>query len=148
MRIKNSTNIPTDTIRTMVRFVVPPGVAGFDVRVNNTAGACFRGRAYAKGHPHHDRPCPFIIVSICQAERLPPIDVRHRGGYLPMPAMTREEMLLVLLAHELRHLWQGRVKRGRRIYGARGQYSERDADAYALRALRHWRRGEPMPKSL
>ena len=145
MRIKNYTNVATSTIREMVRFAVPPGVAGFDVRVNNT-GARFRGRAYAEGNSIHDRPCPFIIVSIGRSERLPPIDVRHRGGYLPMPAMSREEMLLVLLAHELRHLWQGRVKRGRRVYGARGQYSERDADAYALRALRHWRRGEPMSK--
>lgn len=60
-----------------------------------------------------------------------------------MPAMTRSEAVLFVLAHELRHLRQARVKRGRRVWGARGQFSERDA--YALRALRHWRRGEAMP---
>jgi hypothetical protein len=59
--------------------------------------------------------------------------------------MTREEAVLFVLAHEMRHLWQARVRRGRRVWGSRGVLSERDADAYALRALRHWRRGEEMP---
>ena len=30
----------------------------------------------------------------------------------------------------------------RAVWGARGQFSERDADAYALQALRKYRRGE------
>lgn len=35
MRIKNHTDIPNGTIRKIVRFVCPPGVSGFDVRVSN-----------------------------------------------------------------------------------------------------------------
>lgn len=62
-------------------------------------------------------------------------------GYLPAPAIgSRVEALVYIMAHELRHLWQARVPRGRRVWGARGQFSERDADAYALRMLRAWRR--------
>lgn len=37
---------------------------------------------------------------------------------------------------------QARVPKGRRVWGARGQFSERDADAYAIRTLRAWRRRE------
>ena len=35
---------------------------------------------------------------------------------------------------------RARIPRGRRVWGARGQFSERDADAYAIRMLRAWRR--------
>lgn len=73
-------------------------------------------------------------------------EVRRRaeahGGYLPCTWGNRREALLYVVAHELRHLWQARVPRGRRVWGARGQFSERDADAWALRMLRRYRRGE------
>ncbi len=145
MRLKNYTDIPTAAVRRMIDFCRPPGISGFDVRVSNLGGKGCRGRAYYQGSAYHDRACPFVVVSVQRGPHVSAVPVRRRSGYLPMPAMSREEALLFVLAHELRHLWQSRVKRGRRVYGARGQYSERDADAYALRALRHWRRGEPMP---
>ncbi|OGA72887.1 MAG: hypothetical protein A3G81_22525 [Betaproteobacteria bacterium RIFCSPLOWO2_12_FULL_65_14] len=65
----------------------------------------------------------------------------RNGGYLPMVIGSRMEALVVLIAHELRHLWQAKHTRGK-VYGARGRFSERDADAYALRMLRRFRRGE------
>ena len=143
MRLRNYTDIDDVLIRRMIAFAVPSGVTGFDVRISNLGGGGVRGRAYYRGSGFHDRACPFVIVSVQRGERLP-----QRGasrGYLPMPAMSRTEAVLCVLAHELRHLWQAKVKKGRRVWGARGQFSERDADSYALRALRHWRRGEPMP---
>ncbi len=62
------------------------------------------------------------------------------SGYQGITVFTPEEALLVVLAHELRHLWQFTVPLGGRVWGARWQYSERDADCYALRILRRWRR--------
>lgn len=63
------------------------------------------------------------------------------GAHLPDPWVAdRTEALVFVAAHELRHLWQAIVPRGRRVWGARGQYSERDCDAYALKMLRAWRR--------
>jgi hypothetical protein len=53
-----------------------------------------------------------------------------------------EEALVYVMAHELRHLWQALHPKGYRVWGARGQMSERDTDAYGLRMLRAWRRGE------
>ena len=57
---------------------------------------------------------------------------------------SRIEALLWVLAHELRHLWQAASTGKRRgmVYGAKGRFSERDADAYALQMLRRYRRGE------
>jgi len=138
MRLKNHTDIPTKLIREMIAFAKPANVTNFEVTIRN------RGEGYS-GHAAPRILTPSIVVSISKKKRRPQLLYRHLGGYLPMPAMTREETVLLVLAHELRHLWQGKVKRGRRVWGARGQFSERDADAYALRALRHWRRGEPMP---
>lgn len=142
-RLRNYTDIPTSLIRTMLAFCQPSNVTGIDVRISNLGGNGYRGRAYPEGSACHDRACPFIIVSVQRGSRVKP-RAAH-GGYLPRPPMTREEAVLFVLAHELRHLWQAKVRRGRRVWGSRGVYSERDADAYGLRALRHWRRGEAMP---
>lgn len=142
MRTTNTTDIPTDMLREVIRFVCPPGVTGFDVRLNNTKGV-YSGRAYTQGSSYHDRACWFIVVHVGPRERFPRKggEVCPRGGYLPAPWLgDRTEALVYVVAHELRHLWQGRIPRGRRVWGARGQYSERDADAYAIRMLRAWRR--------
>lgn len=144
MRLRNYTDLPDATVRAMIAHAKPPGVAGFNVRISNAA-SWYRGRAYSQGSSYHDRACPFIVVSVAKRPTFPAREP-SRGGYLPSPPMSRTEAVLFILAHELRHLWQARVPRGRRVWGARGKFSERDADAYALRALRHWRRGEPMPR--
>lgn len=147
MRIRNSTDLPDTLIRDLVRVVTPPGVVSFDVRVTNARDRRARGVAYHEGHGSHDRPCPFVIVRVPRTDTgsrftfNAGVGRRRRKGYLTISMGSRAEVLVVLLAHELRHLWQARVKRGRRVWGSRGQFSERDADAYALRALRRFRRG-------
>lgn len=81
------------------------------------------------------------VVRVTQRMVRPAKPGARRGGYLPRPTICNQvEALVYVMAHELRHLWQERVPRGRRVWGARGQFSERDADAYALRMLRAWRR--------
>jgi hypothetical protein len=141
MKLKNHTDIPTDLIKDIIRFVRPPGISKFDVRISNlTHGTKGRGRAYYRGSGYHSTADPFVIVSIATAERFKPYVSWEHKGYLPIVHGSREEALVTLLAHELRHLWQEKVKRGHRVWGARGQFSERDADAYALHKLREWRR--------
>lgn len=143
MKLKNSTAIPNDTIRTVLRAVCPPGVTGYDVRVGTSRGV-LHGRAYAKGSSYHATAAPFVNLYIGRADQFPaPPCAPHRAGYLPRPWLASQvEALVYLAAHELRHLWQARIPKGRRVFGARGQYSERDADAYAIRMLRQWRRRE------
>ena len=55
---------------------------------------------------------------------------------------NRKELFIHILAHELRHIWQAKHKRGWRVWGSRGQFSERDADAYAIHKVREYRRNE------
>ena len=65
-----------------------------------------------------------------------------KGANLPVDLYSRIEALVLVTAHELRHLWQAQHPKGWRVWGSRGQYSERDADAYAIRMLRAWRRSK------
>jgi hypothetical protein len=65
--------------------------------------------------------------------------IKNGKGYLSMTFLSAEEELVHTLAHEFRHMWQWYYPKRKRVWGARGQYSERDADAYAHRKLREWR---------
>lgn len=142
MRLRNATEIPNELVRDVIRFVCPPGVTGFDVRLGKSGGGD-KGKAYVGGSRYHDRAVPFINVYLDPATvyPTPPGAARSAGlGYLPRPRCANAvEMAVYLLAHELRHLWQKRVPRGRRVWGSRGQFSERDACAYGIRMLRQWR---------
>ena len=165
MRLKNYTNISDDKIRQIIKFVRPNGISNFDVRISNSQSDIFRGRAYYEGSNYHDTLNPFIVVRVTKNESAFPYLVRytsHRrsklklnplsgklesvsyntgtGGYINHLLLSREEAVVHVIAHELRHLWQTKVKRGYRVWGARDQFSDRDADAFAIRKTRKWRR--------
>ena len=136
--MQNTTTLDDATVKEALEFVAPPGVSG-DVMLRKTSGT-LAGYAYWKGSSYHASARPFVTLRVGDGfprGPRPPVG----PGYLPTPALgSRVEALVYLAAHELRHLWQARVPRGRRVWGARGQFSERDADAYAIRMLRKWRR--------
>lgn len=153
LQISKAANLDRALISDIIREVKPPGVTGFDVRIKcgrirgwaYTQGCTGRslkgGRRNAKGR--HVWNIPYVVVYIpAYAERQGRIYHRSEPhkGYLGVTCYTRTEACVYILAHELRHLWQARVKKGHRVWGARGQYSERDADAYAIGRLRQWRR--------
>lgn len=155
MRFQNFTPVPNEELREIIRFCCPPNVTRFDIAFKNSSRG-FRAWAYYNGTPHHERSLirrglrepnvcqrytPLVTISI------PPIgDVTYpsfhvgHGGYLPSVQFTQQEDIVHLVAHELRHLWQNKIKRGYRVWGSRGQFSERDADAYAIQMVRQWRR--------
>jgi hypothetical protein len=138
VRLKNYTDLPDNTIREIIRAVKPSGVSNFDISIKNCAST-FRGRAYYTGCAYHDTASPLVIASIGKADKFP-LSAAVPGGYLPVILYTRLEALVFVVAHELRHLWQAKHPRGWRVWGARGQFSERDADAYAIKSLRSWRK--------
>lgn len=152
MKLSNSTDIPNATIRAIVRAVRPTGIANFDVTIRNTKGKGCAGTAYTQGSGYHATANPFLVVRVARTDTLARCVRAADGGYLPIVWGSRTEALLFVLAHELRHMWQAggaldsrkRVVKPRRgmVYGSRGRFSERDADAYALQMLRKFRRGE------
>jgi hypothetical protein len=71
------------------------------------------------------------------------------GGYIDHLILSREEALVHVLAHEFRHLWQvNHPKKRGKVWGARGLYSDRDADYYAIHKTRAWRRLHSQPKEV
>lgn len=139
---RNHTNIPDAVAKAIYEAVKPSGLSAHDVSIKNYGRHGGRGAAYYHGSAYHASARPFITVSIPRTEAKARVIRPARQGYMRIPTGSRLECLVLLLAHELRHLWQAKVKKGHRVWGARGQFSERDADAYALSMLRKFRRGE------
>lgn len=147
MRMRNYTPFDDEWLRRMIAAVKPPGVSGFDISFKNGEGN--RGVAYTKGSSYHTSgrggvrrsSVPYVVVAVNSKSRFPCTTANY-GAYLGITHYTMAELAVSITAHELRHLWQARVARGRRVWGAKGQFSERDADAYALQMLRKYRRGE------
>jgi len=136
MRLVNNTDLDDDSIRNFIRAVRPSGISNFDVHIGYGVG---RGVAYTNGHHAHDRKCPFIKVFI--SKNFKPYQTTSRGAYISRWLYSQTEQLIDLLSHELRHLWQAKHSKGK-VWGSKGQFSERDADAYSLNMLRKFRRGE------
>ena len=139
MRIKNTSNFSSDMIREIIAFVKPNKVTNFDCWVKKSQHG-FAGRAYCSGCSYHGRWCPYIVVRIGENKYPYTIHKNQKKGYMEITLYSAEELLVSVIAHELRHLWQKKVPRGWRVWGARGQFSERDADAYAIHMVREWRR--------
>ena len=140
MRIKNTNkSFSTQQIKDIVRFVKPNGVSNFNINIKNSKGK-WGGRAYVSGC-HYGKNAGRVLVVVRIGENRFPFRYKpRRSGYLPWTVFTKLELLIHLTAHELRHLWQAKHPRGWRVWGARGQFSERDADAYAIHKVREWRR--------
>lgn len=145
----NYTDLPDGEVRAIYAAVCPSGLRAHDVSIKNNDGGG-RGRAYVEGSSYHKSRRPFVIVSIPKTEKAARYLRPGGDGYLPIAHGSRREVLVYILAHELRHLWQAKAKGTPRgmVWGARGRYSERDASAYGLQMLRRYRRGElgvPLP---
>jgi hypothetical protein len=162
VKIRNLTVLPTARLRELAVFAAPPGVAGVFITFKHRRSYC--GRAYcdnwlssrkgeSRTYLEKNRgwtELPDLVIGVPKKPRGQG-KIEHNNnwikkgrGYLRSVEYTQAEAIVHLLAHEMRHLWQAKISRGYRVWGARGQYSERDCDAYAIRAVRHWRRaGSP-----
>lgn len=156
MRFENFTKTDNGLLREIIRFCCPSGVTRFDIAFKNCDS--YRGRAYAEGCYHHSASSvrkrgfadasttstPYVVIGLAKCPSLgkwtKPLRFHQGGGYIGGVVFSHTEAVVLIVAHELRHLWQAKIKRGYRVWGARGQFSERDADAYAIRMTRAWRR--------
>jgi hypothetical protein len=139
MRITNTSKFTRAEIAEAIRHARPAGLRHFLVEVTDTRTCLARGRAW----PESNR----VLVRVNRRGKFPMTGARkgkqrEKGsGYMVWPWFASDmEVLVYIMAHELRHIWQAQVPRGYRVWGARGQYSERDTDAYAWKCLRSYRR--------
>lgn len=165
MKLTNYTKFDTELIREIIRFARPPGISNFDISFKNS-GNGWKGKAYYAGCSYHDGGrVPLVTIGVPKDRlfnfktgesriRNTTEELRYKrprvrdfgSGYLRSVQYSPVEDMVHLIAHELRHLWQAKNPTGRRAWGARGQFSERDADAYAIQKVRQWRRRGPAEK--
>ena len=69
-------------------------------------------------------------------------NLNYYNGYLDFLLLNHYETLIHVLAHELRHCWQeqNRKNRSNWIYNSYGKFSNKDADSFAIRKTREFRR--------
>ena len=139
MRLKNTTDLTNEDVRKIIYFVRPPNISNFDVMVKN--GKALAGRAYYKGSGYHSTAHPFVVCRL--PDKYPKTLKTYQIGQLRGKKyflLNKMEALVYVLAHELRHLWQSKIKRGYRVWGSRGQFSEIDTESYAIHKLREFRK--------
>jgi hypothetical protein len=133
-RIVNTTSIPTEVIRDLLRFVRPPGIKAFRVQVVKSSTADYAGWGGSHGiklrineNARYPRKLRLYQYGQLKGRR------HYLGSFL--------EMLIYFTAHELMHTRQGQKgpMRGR-VWGARGRYSEIETECWAIQKLREWRR--------
>ena len=130
MRLTNCTDIPNDLIREIIRFVSPATTKNIRFRI-------WKCRQQYSGRGGSGE----VTIKIAQKNTFKfPLVRPPRKAYIGFTLYSYEEILVYLLAHEIRHCWQSEHKKGWRYYGSKGQYSERDASCYGLHMVREWRR--------
>lgn len=166
VNIRNTTSFTEDQISEMLTSALPGVVPDFDLTVSNRHTDRYHGTCYPYGcNLRKDPDKPLIIARVTADDTAFPmwtvdpgiadqdeedLGLRRlaaegsrrlrRRGYIRTLLRSRQECLLYILAHELKHLKQRDSKSGW-IWGSRGKrYSERDADAFAIRVVRAWRR--------
>jgi hypothetical protein len=140
MKLRNYTPLDSTWLRKMTAAVKPSNVTKFDISFKNCGGAWHRGRAYWAGCSYHSSSAPLVVVALGKTPY--PYRTIETGAYIGFNLYSIQEAAVMITAHELRHLWQSKVKTGWRVWGSKGQFSERDADAYAIQMVRRYRRGE------
>jgi len=138
-----------DALKHIVRGIKWKYSEYVNVNVKNSQ-CCFAGRIYDyRCRIYHESPFnPLIVARISSHEKEFPEWVKYekkKEGYLPHWILSRKEALIHVLSHEFRHLWQGDQdvldkKRRGSVWGSRGVYSNRDADAFAIRKVREYRK--------
>ncbi len=144
MHLVNKTSEKDGYLRELIKFAKPVGVHNFTIE--------FRPNRWWHGKARRGANLIKIWVQRMKYDvKYPYIVPANRGeGYLDCLVNSREEMLLHMIAHELRHLWQRKDgKKGTK----KGPYRrcskksrEHDADTYAIQIVEEWRKKREEPQ--
>jgi hypothetical protein len=151
-KLINRTNIPREDLETLIELCVPNDLTDFVVTINYDKQYIWHAYAYPL------REKKLIQIYIQKEEIKFPVlsNIREakKAGYFPICRIQdKYELLVYLLAHELRHIWQDTVSKqnfrdskiGSYINVDGNEYSsiyrmERDACKYAKKILEKYRK--------
>jgi hypothetical protein len=148
--LRNTSAFEDSKVWEALRHVVPAlklkKYREVDVTISKRHDGDYGARCYPDGCDYHtvapDKP--LVKVRISADEKYFPCMETHESGqgYIDCLILDSMECLVHLLAHEFRHFWQYEHPTScrDRIWGSRGVVSNRDADAYAIRKMREYRR--------
>ncbi len=158
---KNTSSIPDSTIHDWISFILEGGRLPSGCKVvieqgRNSWGSgrawgayrsssFYRGRATVKGGK-------IYMCAPSDDKSKATIKTSGHGGYLPRRYFGRTERAFAVLAHEIRHVFQGvnplsrECRRVRKhVLGTCGKLREVDACLFEIRALRRFRRDYATP---
>lgn len=136
MLIINKSNVNDKKFRDIIKFANPRGNPLPEIIALKNSKATFYGYyVISEG---------IITVGIGNFKHFPQRIIRskpeQKEGYASdFFLRSKEEALLYLFAHELRHHWQRLNPKAPRLGNVRRKYSESDADLFALQKLDKWR---------
>src|SRR3982750_2843638 len=121
MRLQNFTKLDTELLREIIRLTCPSGVHRFDIAFKNSSSG-YKGGAYVTGCEYHARSMRakgmkdinrgFVVIGCCSRRAgrkwTRSYQFCNQGAYLGGTVFSEAEAVVLLVAHELRHLWQRR----------------------------------------
>ena len=145
-RLINNTRISNKTLHKIINFVCPKGLSDFIIKVDNDYPT-YSGEAFYRSVRIN------INTKMGMVRKFDTKDMSKYGYYNNLISQNIREILVALIAHELRHLWQKRVSLqdfdnercqlyecpvNDVVYNI-GYKSEKDASLYCKRMLLKWR---------
>lgn len=138
--IINQTRLSDAKLRKIIRFVAPKGIKLPQIIIKDGNSKAIDG-GY---HPNDEIPaeCCLKIAKYTEFPFLMEVSKKEkRKGYLSgFKLNNKEEALVYLLGHELRHCFQHQFPEAKRMGIRKNRYSESDADIYAVKKLYEWRK--------
>jgi hypothetical protein len=134
VKLRNRTKILDKHLLEIIQFTDPGGLRkGHFMHVKPSR---FHPRGYAMPGANQKSICIWVPKELKY-----PFTLGYHLRYCTLddPILDEDEILIFLLAHELRHRWQSQHPRYREVFGSRVT-GEIDADAYAMHKVRAWRR--------
>lgn len=156
-KLINYTKTPNELLHKIIQFVFPSGLNNVKIilrycRFNSDQ---FEGTAYSDSNRVSLKISRRLELPFCCGEKS-----QNKFGYIDMSILkTREEAIISLCAHELRHLWQNTVSKQDFTKTRLHKFTvgnkkheclykmEKDASIYARKMLLKWRKYKKYDKN-
>lgn len=128
-KLKNNTSVPNKRIDEIIKFVSPKGIDSCDVFIDY----CKDG-SYLDGEAKPYGKNKFIKALFGKTNKYPRLSYPkklQKVGYTPQLMIKNDdEAIFCILAHELRHIWQGEVTKQEFWTGKICKYTSWDGQEY------------------